>query len=78
MKWEAEAKENVKLSIDDRLREALEEGSDSDVFDAPSPAPEEEYDFGFNGPKTPPREPEVPMVKLEKYFFDNFTKTLVG
>ena len=35
VKWEAEAKESVKLSIDDRLREALahdESDNEMDVF----------------------------------------------
>ena len=73
MKWEAEAKENVKLSIDDRLREALahDESDEMDVFDAPSPMPDEEYDFPFEGgsgtggPATPPltqNEPDIPIV----------------
>ena len=70
VKWEAEAKENVKLSIDDRLREVLEHESDNDVFDAPSPGPDEEYDFPFEGgPKTPPREPDIPVVRNYFKFF---------
>ena len=66
MKWEAEAKEAVKGSIDDRLRDAMENDSDSVYSDAPSPDPNEDpFDDQLGlGPKTPePKEPTPIQVK---------------
>ena len=66
MKWEAEAKEAVKGSIDDRLRDAMENDSDSVYSDAPSPDPNEDpFDDQLGlGPKTPePKEPPPIQVK---------------
>ena len=64
MKWEAEAKESVKLSIDDRLRQIENEDSNEEIFDAPSPHPDDDYDFPFDGgpQPPPPREEEEPQV----------------
>ena len=82
MKWEAEAKEAVKGSIDDRLRDAMEDDSDSVYSDAPSPDPNEDpFDDQLGlGPKTPePKEPTPIQVKSHPEahgvsFFD-FTAT---
>ena len=66
MKWEAETKEAVKRSIDDRLRDAMENDSDSVYSDAPSPDPNEDpFDDKLGlGPKTPkPKEPAPIQVK---------------
>ena len=75
MKWEAEAKEAVKGSIDDRLRDAMENDSDSVYSDAPSPDPNEDpFDDQLGlGPKTPePKEP--PPIQVKKHFVTELLK----
>ena len=54
----------MKETIDDRLRDAMEEGSDSVYSDAPSPDPNDDpFDDQLGGPKTPrERTPEPPQV----------------
>jgi len=71
VKWEAEAKEAVKGSIDDRLRDAMENDSDSVYSDAPSPDPNEDpFDDQLGlGPKTPePKEPTPIQWHLDSYW----------
>ena len=79
MKWEAEAKEAVKGSIDDRLRDAMENDSDSFYSDAPSPDPNEDpFDDQLGlGPKTPePKEPMPIQVKVVYVFsFPRYSPT---
>lgn len=55
------------MSIDDRLRQMENDEMTDEVFDAPSPDPDDECDFAFGagGPQTPPlikEEPEEPQV----------------
>ena len=71
VKWEAEAKEAVKGSIDDRLRDAMENDSDFVYSDAPSPDPNEDpFDDQLGlGPKTPePKESPPIQVKIQVRF----------